>query len=206
MGLDQVRDLRQNAIRTIVEEQERGPFRGLRDLMMRVSFQTKELLHLVQCGGLDGLGESRAAMLEEAEGIKASGSESQMVFGFASQPVPQESAAQTMAWENHVLGQPVSVHPLDLVEELPEHVSLGEISEHEGQRVSLVGVRLPGWTGGGGFYFGDRNTFVLVQADDSLRLPGAWKPVYLTGRWQSDGMDTYWVQADSIRMLPVSAP
>jgi DNA-directed DNA polymerase III PolC len=206
MGLDQVRDLRKSVIRSIIEEREREPFQDLRDLMMRVSLQAKEILHLIQSGGLDGLGESRAAMLAEAEGIKSSGSESQMTFGFTSQPVPEESAAQAMAWERRVLGQPVSVHPLDLVEVVPDHVALGKLSEHVGEMVSLVGVRLPGWTGGGGFYFSDRNTFVLVQAEDTLRLPEVWKPVHLTGRWQTDGMDTYWLQAERIRMLPVSMP
>ena len=201
MGLDQVRDLRHSAIRAIVEQRDREPFKDLRDLMMRVNFQTKELLHLIQSGGLDGLGESRAAMLAEAEGIKASGSESQMSFGFTSQPVPRESAKQAMDWEMAVLGQPISVHPLDLVKGLPEFIPHRELFEHEGERVSLVGVRLPGWTGGGGFFFGDRDTFVMVRGDDSLRLPEAWKPVHLIGRWQSDGMDTFWVQVESIRIL-----
>jgi DNA-directed DNA polymerase III PolC len=203
MGLDQVRDLRKDTIGAIVKEREREPFHDLRDLMMRVSFQGKEILHLVQSGGLDGLGESRAAMLAEAEGIKASGSESQMAFGFASQPVPLESTAKAMAWEKRILGQPVSVHPLDLVEDMPDHVPLGELDKHEGRKLVAVGVRIPGWTGGGGFYFGDRNTFVLVQADDSMRAPKVWEPVLLTGRWKTDGMDTYWFQAERYRVLPI---
>jgi DNA-directed DNA polymerase III PolC len=204
MGLDQVRDLRQVTIGAIVEEREHGSFHDLRDLMKRVSFQSKEILHLIQSGGLDGLGDSRAAMLAEAEGIKASGSESQMTFGFASQPVPQESAAMAMAWEKRILGQSVSVHPLDLNEDVPDHVPLGELSKHEGRRISAVGVRLPGWTGGGSFYFGNRKTFVLVQVDESMRMPKVWDPVLLTGRWKTDGMDTYWFQAERFRVLPMS--
>lgn len=203
MGLDQVRDLRQDTIAAILEAREIEPFQHLRNLMMRVNFQTKEILHLVQSGGLDGLGETRAAMLAEAEGIKASGSEGQMAFGFASQAIPPESLAETMGWEMRILGQPVSVHPLDLLDVIPDHVPLAELKEHEGRRSSTVGVRIPGWTGGGGFYFGDRDTFVLVQADESIRIPKAWEPVYLTGMWKTDGMDTYWFQAERFRTLPI---
>ena len=206
MGLDQVRDLRRSAIRSIIQERDKEPFKDLRDLVMRVSFQTKELLHIIQCGGLDGLGESRAEMLAEAQGIRAAGSERQMTLGFASESTTPESAAQALAWETRILGQPISVHPLDLIGTLPDHLPLRELSEHEGKRVSVVGVRLPGWTGGGGFYFGDRDTFVLAQSDDSIRLPGAWKPMNITGRWQTDGMDTFWIQVESIRVLSVTSP
>jgi DNA polymerase III alpha subunit len=206
MGLDQVRDLRRSAIRSIIQERDKEPFKDLRDLVMRVSFQTKELLHLIQCGGLDGLGESRAEMLTEAQGIRAAGSERQMTLGFASESTTPESAAQALAWETRILGQAISVHPLDLISPLPDHLPLRELSEHEGKRVSAVGVRLPGWTGGGGFYFGDRDTFVLAQSDDSIRLPGAWKPMNIIGRWQTDGMDTFWLQVESIRMLSVTSP
>lgn len=205
MGLDQVRDLRQGVIRAISATREGGPFRDVRDLMMRVSFQTKEISHLIQSGGLDGLGDSRAAMLEEARGIKASGSESQMTLGFASPSIPAESLAQSMAWERQVLGQPVSVHPLDLLDSVPDHLSYGDLPEHVGNMVSLVGVRLPGWTGGGGFYLGNQHNFVLVQGDKSFRMPHPWEPVHLRGRWRTDGMDTYWVQAESFRVLPTPA-
>lgn len=200
-GLDQVRDLRRSAIRSIIQERDKESFKDLRDLVMRVSFQTKELLHLIQCGGLDGLGESRAEMLAEAQGIRAAGSERQMTFEFTSESTPPESAAQALAWETRILGQPISVHPLDLIETVPDHLPLQELSMHEGKRVSVVGVRLPGWAGGGGFYFGDRDTFVLVQSDDSIRLPGAWKPMNIIGRWQTDGMDTFWLQVESVRLL-----
>ncbi|MDQ1300904.1 MAG: polymerase subunit alpha, partial [Chloroflexota bacterium] len=67
MGLGQVRDLRHSAIEAIIGERGRQPFRSLGDLLGRVELQAKELMHLIQCGALDGLGASRAAMLQEAE-------------------------------------------------------------------------------------------------------------------------------------------
>jgi len=65
MGLGQVRDLRQAAVRAIIAARRERPFTGLRDLLSRVALQDKEAQHLVQCGALDGLGASRAALLTE---------------------------------------------------------------------------------------------------------------------------------------------
>ena len=66
MGLGQVRDLRRGAVRAIVTKRKRRPFVGLRDLLQRMSLQSKEVTHLIQCGALDGLGASRAALMAEA--------------------------------------------------------------------------------------------------------------------------------------------
>ena len=60
MGLRQVRDLRRSAVDAIIRERRYGHYVDLADLMRRVDLQSKEITHLVQCGGLDGLGESRS--------------------------------------------------------------------------------------------------------------------------------------------------
>jgi DNA polymerase III alpha subunit len=198
MGLDQVRDLRQATIETIIEERERTPFETLRDLMARVPFQGKEIAHLVQCGGLDGLGANRAGMLAEAERIKSAGSERQMTFAFDEPEVPPETPAQALKWEVDVLGQPVSVHPLDGIDFPTGYTPLRELDDVERQNLTLVGVRLPGWTGGGGFYLADRETYVMTQLREGLRTPKVWSPVVLQGSWVGDGMDSFWFQAGRI--------
>jgi DNA polymerase-3 subunit alpha len=65
MGLGWIKDLRRSTVGAILTERKRQPFTGVRDLAMRVPLQHKELAHLVQCGALDGMGESRAALLAE---------------------------------------------------------------------------------------------------------------------------------------------
>ena len=40
-----------------------------------MALQPKEIAHLIQCGALDGIGESRAAMLSEAADIQRAGGE-----------------------------------------------------------------------------------------------------------------------------------
>jgi hypothetical protein len=198
MGLDQVRDLRHATIETLIQERKQAPFENLRDLMARVPFQGKEIAHLAQCGGLEGLGTSRSAMRAEADRIKSAGSEHQMAFDFDEPEVPAESPAQALKWEKEVLGQPVSVHPLDVVEVPSGTMPLRELDDEEHQNFTVVGVRLPGWTGGGGFYLADRETYVMVQLPDNLRMPKTWSPITLQGSWVGDGMDSYWFQASRI--------
>jgi DNA-directed DNA polymerase III PolC len=197
MGLGQVRDLRRASVRAIVRERRGRPFEGLRDLAGRVALQPKETAHLIQCGALDGLGESRAALLAEAEEIRRAGSAMQMALPFARPAVPPESPAQRLAWEKHLLGQPLSVHPLELVaEHLPAHVPLRRLPEWVGRPVTVAGVRLPGWTGGRGFFLGDEKTFVMVKGSESF--PPHWEPLLLRGRWVGDDWGTFWLQVEEI--------
>jgi DNA polymerase III subunit alpha len=112
MGLGRVRDLRRNAIRAILRERRSS---SVRDLAVRVPLQEKELRHLIQCGALDGLGASRAAMLAEAGEMARAGSALQMAFAFGAPDVPAETPAERLTWEQRILGQPVSVHPLALL-------------------------------------------------------------------------------------------
>ncbi len=201
MGLDQVRDLRRTTIRAIIEERNQEPFQSVRDLVMRVSFQAKELVHLIQSGGLDGLGDNRAALLAEAEGIRASGSEKQMAFSFATPHAPPETRAQTMSWEMKVLGYPISIHPLEVIQDLPDHVPLRLLSEHEGQLVSVVGVRLPGWTGGEGFFLGDGDTFVIARTERGMPQPETWKPLHMSGYWRMEDESVFWFHATRVSAL-----
>ena len=103
MGLGQVRHLRRQSVRTIVAEREKKPFSGLSDLVQRVTLQKKELIHLVQCGALDGLGPSRmktsrSALLARAAVSARAGATQQMTFAFAHGDPPPESPADRLQW------------------------------------------------------------------------------------------------------------
>jgi DNA-directed DNA polymerase III PolC len=215
MGLGQVRDLRRSSIEAILAQRAEGPFESLRDLLARVALQPKEAVHLIQCGALDGLGPSRAALLAEAEEIRQSGVPQQMAFTFAAVEVSADTAAQRLAWEEAVLGWPVSVHPLALVQSpglalvqspglalaangLPERAPLRRLSELSGRTVTTAGVRLPGWTGGPGFFLGDGDAFVIVKSRTAQKPPPAWRPLIVRGRWVSDSFGSSWLQADEI--------
>ena len=199
MGLGQVRDLRRSAIHDLSAARTAGPFVDLRDLLGRVPLQPKEIIHLIQCGALDGLGESRGAMLAEAAHIRRAGSPAQMAFGFARPEAPPESPAQRLAWERHLLGWPVSVHSLDLIADtLPDHVPLRDLPAHAGRPVTVAGVRLPGWTGGPGFFLGDGDAFIIVKQSKEAKAPLPWEPLLVRGRWQGDGFGAFWFQAEEL--------
>ena len=205
MGLGQVRDLRRRSVWQIIAAREERPFDSLQDLAERVPLQGKELRHLVQCGALDGLGDSRAALLAEAELVDRAGSARQMTFNFASADVSPESAADRFEWEWRLLGQPVSVHPLELVSGLPKVTPLGQLATSDQRRsrqlLTVAGVRLPGWTGGPGFFLGDGREFVIVRGDEGLEKPEPWLPLLLRGRWLVDEWGSGWLQAEEMRLL-----
>jgi DNA-directed DNA polymerase III PolC len=202
MGLGRIRDLRRASIRAIIKARRERPFSDLRDLVQRVDLQPKEVAHLIQCGALEELGASRAGLLAEAEGIKQAGSALQMTFAFARLDVAHESVAQRLAWERHLLGQPVSVHPLALVaDRLPKHLLLRQLALHRGRQITTAGVRLPGWTGGQGFFLGDGDTFVTAKGEWArLALP-AWQPLLVRGRWLGDQWGSAWLQIDGIEQV-----
>jgi DNA polymerase III alpha subunit len=205
VGLGQVRNLRRQAIRAIIKERETRPFTSLADLIRRVSLQNKELRHLVQCGALDGLGRSRAALLAQVDTAVRAGAAQQMSFAFAPVDAPAESARQHLEWERHILGQAITVHPLDVIEQpapgitpIEELTAAGEPGE---RIVSILGIRLPGWTGGRGFFVGDQKSYITVRGDKADYAPETWQPLLIHGRLSRDQWGTQWLQADTIREI-----
>ena len=207
MGLGQVRDLRRASVQAIVEERQRAPFQNVRDLMTRVSLQKKEMLHLIQCGSLDGLCENRAAGIDEAEVILRTGSSQQMTFGFLEPTVAAETVAQRLVWEEKILGQPLSTHPIANLglalddqtlddqtlddqtvggPSLEGLVSLTEVRSMRAKRVEVACIRLPGWTGGKGYFIGDGFDYLIAQAAEGSTNPKAWQPLRVSGRWVTD--------------------
>jgi DNA-directed DNA polymerase III PolC len=208
MGLGQVRDLRRSAVRSIVAERRQQPFVSLRDVIGRVQLQSKEVTHLIRCGALDELGESRTAILAEAEEINRAGSALQMSLFDAralGQPkVEPELWSQRLSWEKHLLGYPVSAldKPLRLVENrLPVHTPLRRLPEMGDQLITVAGVRLPGWGRGDSFYLWDGETWITVRLSKSQKRPPSWEPVLLRGHWVNDEWGTYWLQVEEMRSL-----
>ncbi len=203
MGLGQVRDLRRAAVKAIIAARRQHSFADLRDLLARVELQPKEATHLIQCGALDGLGDSRAGLLAELAGLGQTGSALQLGLPFDSPAVSPEAPAQRLAWERFILGLPISVTPLEIVTMPPaEKTPLTRLPELGGKPVTVLGYRLPGWTGGVGFYVGDGQTFILVRGSESLKGPPSWQPVVVQGRWLNDAFGSAWLQVDRLTKLP----
>ena len=116
-------------------------------------------------------------------------------------PILPELLAQYWTWETHILGLPVSAlaDPLAVVaDRLPEHLPLRRLPEQPGRPVTTAGVRLPGWTGGQGFFLCDGETFVIAKPPKSLRTPQPWLPLVIRGRWIGDSWGSFWLQVDQL--------
>ncbi|MCA9953222.1 MAG: hypothetical protein KC434_00780, partial [Anaerolineales bacterium] len=205
MGLGQVRDLRRSAVRAIVWQRGIRPFTSLRDLLSRVELQKKEITHLIQCGGLDGLGESRAALLAEADDVFRAGNANQLGFSFSLglQPQVLENLAEQLAWETAVLGWPVSANPLAVVKgQVADDVPLRLLPRLRNQKTTIAGVRLPGWTGGRGFYVGDGDSYEIVQLEKTVVAKiKSWVPYRFTGFWREDAWGNGWFEAIGVAVF-----
>ena len=203
MGLGQVRDVRRETVRGILAGR---PFHNLRDLLARVPMQTKEITHLIQCGALDGLGDSRAELLVEVNEVMRAGNALQMGFDFGERTaVAAETTSQRLEWEQRLLGLPVSVRPLDLVaeSEMADDVPLRFLSRLRNQPTTIAGYRLPGWTGDKGFFVSDGHDFVIVQMKRK-KVP-LWKPLRLQGMWREDEWGNGRFEASQLTLLPTKS-
>ena len=156
------------------------------DLLRRVDLQVREIENLIRCGALDGLGASRADLLVQADEQRRSGSSGQLAFDFARRTVEPESIAERLAWETHVLGMPVSASPLAQLAAEQRTPTLAKARAEPRRTLTLWGVRLPGWTGGKGFFFSDGATFTLAELHEGQRTPKPWLPLHVRGRWIAD--------------------
>jgi len=204
MGLGQVRDLRAASVAAIRAERAVAPFAGVGDLLARVPLSPKEIDHLIRCGALDGLGASRRAMLAEAKTGRRGGA-GQLRFDFFDEPTAAESPTERIAWETELLGQPVSVHPMALVNVPRGAIPLRRLPAARGKPAAVYAVRIPGWPGGGGMFVGDGETFIVARLDkgpaaDRSHRP-YWRPLRLTGRWQRDEWEGGWLQVEAIEVL-----
>jgi DNA polymerase III alpha subunit len=205
MGLGQVRDLRRVAVAAIIARRRERPFHDLRDLLLRLSLQPKEIAHLIECGALDGLGSSRAALLAELAEFRRSGSAMQLGFDLGLSPAEEERAGRRLIWERQLLGQSISVHPLMLID--PPFSSLQTLDEaaQEAGPVQVAVVRLPGWTGGQGYFVGDRRTYVVAKPAAHLARPPVWQPMRVRAHWRRDEWGSRWLAVERWEALSTQA-
>ncbi|MEM7797899.1 MAG: DNA polymerase III subunit alpha [Chloroflexota bacterium] len=205
MGLGAIRDLRRSTVQAIIEERAVKRFENIGDLMRRVSFQAKEIEHLIQCGGADTLGGSRAALLNEANTLLEGGGGSQMaLFDFQTTiDVEPETIAERFSWEMHILGLPVSVHPLDLLDvDRSKGVSLENLRLYPGKSVWTLGTKLPGWTGirRNTCYLDDGTSFILLKYPDKTEIK-SWQAYAIKGSYQTDRWGGAWLEAERVAAL-----
>ena len=196
LGLRLIRDLRRQAIAGIVRARRDGPFADLRDLLVRVGLQDKEVTHLIQAGALDGLGPNRPSMLVEAETLARAGTARQMAFDFAAGYAAPAPRSQHLAWERRLVGYPLeALRPwLAELRTRPSITPLASLGRARGG-VTVAGVRLPGWHRRG-YAIWDGDSWQWTEVDPGQKAPPSWDPVLFHGHWQVDrwGMGRFIVQ------------
>jgi DNA-directed DNA polymerase III PolC len=154
IGLMQVKGLRAETVRAIVEwREQRGPYRSLEDFLARVPVERDEIESLIKCGAFDEVAQASGPVpatrpellwklnLVAARPGAASGA---MLFPEAATRVaveipslPDYTRAQRLACELEILEVSVSGHPLDLVPRNGEAWSTDPVPA--GRRVTLLG-------------------------------------------------------------------
>ena len=197
MGLGEVRNLRHHAINAIIHARQEGPFSDVRDLMSRAPLRIKEMTHLIQCGALDGLGPNRPTMLALAREIHQAGNAYQLAFDFLDHRRPPADLAQHLTWEKRVLGYPIAALRAYLPTQIEQHPDAAPLTPERwqpGQPVHTWAVRLPGWTGGGGFYLWDGSTWATAKTGRSRKHPAPWRVLEIQGNWRRDPWGMGWIQ------------
>ena len=137
MGLNQVRDLTQNTIDSIIEKR---PFHSLNNFILRVDPQKKEAQHLIMCGALEGLINIPEG-LKQAEFKKQPG---QMGLFPATENAEDWSLEQRIHAQHEILGVSMSVTPLELfADEIQSEgaVSTLKAQNLSGEKVMVAGMR-----------------------------------------------------------------
>jgi hypothetical protein len=130
--------------------------------------------------------------------MQRSGSSDQLSFGFLENEVLPESPTERMAWESQILGQPLSVHPLEVVDAPVGSVPLSQLAQSPNRLLTTCGVRLPGWTGGKGFFLDDGRSYVVAVPAKEAATPAVWQPVTVRGRWCEDQWGNGWLQIEGV--------
>lgn len=144
MGLGQVRELTHVTAKTIIAQR---PYQSLDDFLIRAQPQYIEAVHLVKAGALNGLGHPKAmlAQLERSRWHGRHTGQLGLLNTATEMTLAEPSIHERATWEREVLGQLVSVHPLQLcIEELSKYsrIQSNELPHHIHQEVHIAGVRL----------------------------------------------------------------
>ena len=137
MGLNQVRDLTQRTINTILQKR---PFSNLEDFLVRVDPQKKEAQHLLMCGALEGL-ISIPKGLSRIEHKQPSGQ--LQLFNAASQE-EDWSPEEKFEAQRQILGVSLDNNPLELMADRIHAVgaiTTLEAASRIGDNVIVAGMR-----------------------------------------------------------------
>jgi hypothetical protein len=197
LGLGLIRDLRRNAVGALIRARRAGSYVSLRDLLLRVPLQPKEIEHLIQSGALDELGENRPTLLGEARSMARAGSARQLSFGFVASRAAPATQEQRLSWERRLVGYPLETLRAwlpALAQEHPRAIAIASLPDRQGA-AEVVCARIPGWHRGG-YAIWDGANWAWAEATKGAPQPPTWEPVLIHGRWRADRWGIGWMLVD----------
>jgi error-prone DNA polymerase len=147
------------------------PFESLEDFLVRAHPQHGETVNLVKAGAFAGLGNPRAMLATLGRRRWHGRHTGQLGLALSVEETePLEPTVEERgAWEREVLGQLVSIHPLELVAEALAPYDLtpsDQLGERQGQEVTVAGVRLASQR----FRANGEASMVLVDVEDKAGI------------------------------------
>lgn len=214
MGLDQVHSLTQNTQKRIINGR---PFQNLNDFLTKVDPRKAEIENLIQCGALDGFGNTK-----EMLNLVNTGSWKKNQFSLFDWQTEEATDEWTLLErskaQERILGVSVDVHPLELVStELNTHavISSSEIGDYVGKSIIVAGLRVSSHRArtakGDSMLFmsvEDLNGMVEVvffpavyqQYRQVLRSSGPFLVRGVVETGEEEG-DEYWIRAEKVKQL-----
>ncbi len=159
-GLQEVKDLSERAIRSLLAERQRRPFDSLGDFLARVSIPEPEAENLILCGAFDFTGRNRPSLLLELKTCRHRESQipdsrfqiaesslfpshSALRTPHPALALPDYSPEQKLAYELSILGFSVSQHPMALFRPSLQQQGMADsrsLSNLVGRRVRIAGL------------------------------------------------------------------
>ncbi len=152
MGMMQLKGIKAKAIDILLSVREKdGLYRSFEDFLRRTRMDPSDARIFIKAGCLDTIagGRSRAQLLWETEAsrhhqpVSAQASLSLFDHELVSVPMLDHYDFRTMLlFEIETLGFPVSVHPLDLFDDVisrTPHIKAVDMHRHIGRRVTMIG-------------------------------------------------------------------
>lgn len=113
VGLKQVKGIKREEIRAVIDSQQKRPFSSLADFMLRTSVALDSAENLIKCGALDCLSPNRRQMLFQLPYLKKREKQKSLDFSVPSLPGPRINdflPAEKHVLEYTILGLDINEH------------------------------------------------------------------------------------------------
>ncbi len=216
LGLNQLNGVSRHALRRIISERERAPWRDLRDFLLRCHLSKEERRVLASSGALNALGHHRRSALWEVEDVREPDL-FDAVASAATDVLPPMSPTERLEADYQTQSLTTGPHPMSYIRaKVPRVWRASDLAgARHGQQVRIAGLVIcrqrPGTAKGHVFISledetGIANAFVPSTLFEARRLVITQEPfLQIQGRMQyvDDVISVYALQIEALRFETV---